>query len=351
MATALIQTTEAGLYCEAGDFFIDPWRPVARAVVTHGHSDHARRGSAHYLAARGSEAILRTRLGEDISLQTVPYGEPVMMNGVRVSLHPAGHLLGSAQVRVEHRGEVWVASGDYKVQPDRTCEPFEPVRCDVFITESTFGLPIYCWDSQDKVFAQIGDWWRGNQERGWTSVLLTYALGKAQRILANIDAGIGPILVHGTIPPLNAAYAAGGVKLPDCLYASLENAKTTNRRALVLAPPSAGASPWLRKFTPYSLAMASGWMQIRGTRRRRSMDRGFALSDHADWPGLMQAIRATGAHTIGVTHGYTRTMARWLGENGYRAWELKTEYAGELEEGGELAESETPAEPVAEDQP
>jgi len=284
------------------------------------------------LSAEGGEAILRVRLGADISLQTLPYGEVIRIGDTSVSLHPAGHLLGSSQVRVEHRGEVWVASGDYKTTADRTCVPFEPMRCHTFITESTFGLPIYRWRPQEEIFAEINAWWRANQERGWTSVLLCYALGKAQRVLAGVDPGIGPILLHGTIPPLNAAYAAGGIELPRAEYATLELAKATRGRALLLAPPSAIASPWLKKFEPASLAMASGWMAIRGARRRRAMDRGFVLSDHADWPGLQEAIRATGAERVGVTHGYIAPMVRWLTEQGLEAFAVETRYEGEVED-------------------
>ncbi|CAN5391819.1 ligase-associated DNA damage response exonuclease [soil metagenome] len=320
---------------------MDPWKPVDRAVITHAHSDHARWGSKNYLCSVTGKEVLRERLG-NVQIEAIPYGEKISMNGVAVSLHPAGHLLGSAQVRVEHRGEVWVASGDYKTQPDRTCEPFEVVRCNTFITESTFGLPIYRWRPETELFADLNDWWRANGERGWTSILFAYSLGKAQRVLGGIDPSIGPILVHGSIPRLNAAYARGGIQLPEAHHAQAENAKSAKGRALVIAPPSVGDSPWLKKFAPYSLAMASGWMQIRGTRRRRAMDRGFALSDHADWQGLLDTIKATGAETIGVTHGYTAPMVRWLQEQGWSAFRLPTLFEGEGDtevEGPEEAEA------------
>lgn len=327
----VLTMTEKGLYCPAGDFHIDPWGGVDRAVITHGHADHARWGSAVYVCAPTCRPILERRLS-GARIETMPFGEVRDVGGVRVSLHPAGHLLGSAQVRVEHRGEVWVVSGDYKTAPDRTCEPFEPIKCHTFITESTFGLPIYRWPEQESVYTEINEWWRRNQERGWTSVLFVYALGKAQRLLGGIDASIGPILLHGTIPPLNEAYARGGISLPHAEHATAENAKATKGRALVMAPPSALGTPWLKKFQPVSLAMASGWMQIRGTRRRRSMDRGFVLSDHADWPGLLGAIEATGAERIGVTHGYTRQMVRWLRSQGRDAFELQTRFEGEVDD-------------------
>ncbi|HWI82884.1 ligase-associated DNA damage response exonuclease [Ramlibacter sp.] len=327
----LIVQRPEGLYCPAGDFFIDPWRPVPRAVITHAHSDHARVGHGSYLASRAGEPVLRARLG-DIALQTLPYGERVVHHGVTLSLHPAGHVLGSAQVRLEHRGRVWVASGDYKVAPDPTCAPFEAVRCDVFITESTFGLPIYRWCPDDELFADINDWWSRNVLAGRASVLACYSFGKAQRILSGVDPSIGPIVVHGAVQPLNDAYRAAGVALPDTLHVTEVKDKADLRRALVVCPPSAAASPWLRRFGDASTAFASGWMQVRGTRRRGGWDRGFALSDHADWPGLLAAIDATGAQRIIVTHGSGPVLARFLGEHGLRGELFETEYGGDAVE-------------------
>ena len=320
-----------GLYCPPGDFYIDPWRPVARAVITHAHSDHARIGHGHYLAARAGESVLRTRLG-DVTLQTLPYGERIVHNGVTLSLHPAGHVLGSAQVRLEHGGQVWVASGDYKVAPDRTCAPFEPVKCDVFITESTFGLPIYRWCDDDEIFRDVNDWWSRNVVAGRASVLTCYSFGKAQRILSGVDPSIAPIIVHGAVEPLNRAYRAAGVALPETMMVPDVKDRADLKRALVICPPSAAASPWMRRFGDASTAFASGWMQIRGTRRRGGWDRGFALSDHADWPGLLGAIHATGAQRIIVTHGSVPVMVRHLGEIGLRAEAFETEYGGDVVE-------------------
>ncbi|WP_373424275.1 ligase-associated DNA damage response exonuclease [Variovorax boronicumulans] len=319
-----------GLYCPPGDFYIDPWRPVARAVITHAHSDHARIGHAHYLAHTDSAGTLRTRLGADIDLQTLPYGEAIDHHGVRLSLHPAGHVLGSAQVRLEHGGRVWVASGDYKTEPDGTCTPFEPVPCDTFITESTFGLPIYRWPTQAVLFAEIDAWWRANAEAGRASVLFCYAFGKAQRILHGVDASIGPIVVHGAVEPLNAVYRAAGVALPETVRVTDAGVDAALlKRSLVLAPPSAQGTPWMKRFGNYADAFASGWMQLRGTRRRRGVDRGFVMSDHADWPGLQQAIAGTGAERVFVTHGSVQVMVRWLTENGLDAQGFKTEYGDE----------------------
>jgi putative mRNA 3-end processing factor len=335
----LVALRPEGLYCTAGDFYIDPWRPVARAVITHAHADHARRGHAAYLAARDGEHVLRARLG-DIALETLAYGETKTIGAARVSLHPAGHVLGSSQVRIEHAGETWVVSGDYKVAPDPTCAPFEPVRCDAFISESTFGLPVYRWPTPAEVFAGLNAWWQANADAGRASVVFAYAFGKAQRILASVDPSIGPIVVHGAVAPLDAAYRASGVALPATHLVSEITDKAMLKRALVIAPPSAQNSPWMKRFGDYSDAFASGWMQLRGARRRRAVDRGLVLSDHADWPGLLQAIRGTGAERVFVTHGQVATMVRYLGEQGLDAQALATEFAGEIDD---AAESETVA--------
>jgi putative mRNA 3-end processing factor len=344
MAAAFLPTSSdlvvqrpEGLYCPPGDFYIDPWRPVARAIITHAHADHARVGHGHYLAAAPGEGVLRARLG-DIALQTLAYGERLVHHGVTVSLHPAGHVLGSAQVRLEHGGQVWVASGDYKVAPDRTCDPFEPVRCDVFITESTFGLPIYRWLPDEQIFADIDAWWLANAEAGRASVLMCYSFGKAQRILSGVSAGIGPIVVHGAVDPLNVAYRAAGVDLPPTLLATEVEDKAAFKRALVLCPPSAAAGPWIKRFGEFSDAFASGWMQLRGARRRGGYDRGFVLSDHADWPGLMGAIAATGAQRVIVTHGSIPVLVRHLTEQGLQAGAFQTEYGDERMDAVEKAE-------------
>jgi len=338
----LIVARPEGLYCPAGNFYLDPWRPVDRAVITHGHGDHARRGSRHYLAARPGEGILRRRLGADIDLDTLPYGETIDHHGVRVSFHPAGHVLGSAQVRLEYRGEVWVASGDYKLEDDGTCAPFEPVRCHAFITESTFGLPIYRWQPQAGIFTEINAWWRDNAAAARVSVLYCYAFGKAQRILSGLDPAVGPILAHGAVLPLTEAYRAAGVSLPDFHYAGTFADKARLQRAVVLAPPSAQSTSWLRRFGEFSDAFASGWMQLRGTRRRRGVDRGFALSDHADWPGLQSAIAATGAERVFVTHGYSSVMVRWLRDRGLDAQEFATEY-GEEDDSADIVQADNEA--------
>jgi putative mRNA 3-end processing factor len=329
---ALLRVNGNGLYCEAGDFYIDPWCPVDYAVTTHAHSDHARWGSAQYLTSQDGAAVLQARMGAEARIETLAYEAEITHNGVRISLHPAGHILGSSQVRVEHRGEVWVVSGDYKLEADRTCAAFEPVRCHTFITESTFGLPIYRWQPQAAIADEINRWWRSNQEQGLSSVIFAYSLGKAQRVLAALQPDTGPIYCHGAVQRLNTLYREGGVELPPTHYAAEAEKGTDWSRACVLAPPSAAGSTWLRRFNPVSTAFASGWMRIRGARRRRSLDRGFVLSDHADWPGLLSAIDATGAECVMVTHGYRAPLVRWLEEHGKQARALETRFEGEQDD-------------------
>ena len=302
---------EAGLYCPSGDFYIDPCEPVDRAVVTHAHSDHAFPGSRNYLTAADGEAILRARLGDEASIQSIRYGESLQMGGVAVSLHPAGHILGSAQIRLERAGEIWVVSGDYKLAPDPTCAPFETLRCHTFVTESTFALPIFRWPAPASTVDAIHSWWRANRDAGRTSVLFAYPLGKAQRVLAAIDRSIGPISAHPSIERYNAIYRVAGIKLPETAAAA--------PGALILAPPGA-----TERYTKASTAFVSGWMRIRGPRRRRSLDRGFVMSDHADWDGLLSAIDATGAETVWVTHGYRAPLVRWLEEHGRAAVSVDT---------------------------
>ncbi|MEO8351723.1 MAG: ligase-associated DNA damage response exonuclease [Chthoniobacteraceae bacterium] len=326
---SLLQVTSQGLYCAAGEFHIDPWKPVELAVTTHAHSDHARPGSAHYLCAEEGAGVLRERLGPAARIETLQYGASVERSGVRISLHPAGHILGSAQVRVEYRGEVWVVSGDYKVEAEPTCAPFEPVRCHTFISEATFGLPIYRWRPQAEVFNSINSWWRGNQAGKRTSVLFAYSLGKAQRLLAGLDPTVGPILVHASVSKLLPHYEAAGVRLPVTAPADAERVRAAKGTALVIAPSAADHSPWMRPFGDISTGFASGWMQVRGARRWRSLDRGFTLSDHADWNGLVSAIHATGAQRVLLTHGSTGPMVRWLGENGWEAGTLNTHFHGD----------------------
>ena len=321
----ILELTDSGLYCPPADIFIDPWRPVTNAVITHAHSDHARRGMKQYLAHHQSREVMKLRLGKDINLQTLGYGDPIQIQGVQISLHPAGHIPGSAQVRLEYQGKVAVVSGDYKVEDDGLSTPFEPVKCHEFVSECTFGMPIYDWEPQEDVFNQINDWWRSNAEQGLNSIIFAYSLGKAQRVLSHLQPEIGGIFVHGVIANTNEALVADGLALPNYIRVNQDLPKSSYKGAMIIAPPAVMNGPWLTKFAPYRTANCSGWMNVRGTRRRRAADRGFVLSDHADWEGLIQAIEATEAEKVYLTHGSTASFGRFLQEEkGINAVELQT---------------------------
>ena len=340
MRQNLLTETPTGLYCEPGGFYVDPWRPVDRAVITHAHADHARWGSKKYLGAETGKHVLRIRMGDKADLEFQPFGEPITVGGVTVTFHPAGHILGSAQVKIEKDGYSVVVSGDYKRQADATCQPFEPVQCNLFVTESTFGLPIYRWPDSQIVFDGINAWWQANQQAGKTSVLLAYSLGKAQRLMAGIDASIGPIYTHGAVEKLNAGYRASGVPIPDTTYVGEMPKGTDWSQSLIVAPPAAVGTSWAKRFGKMSVAMASGWMQIRGTRRRRAMDRGFILSDHVDWADMIQSINESEAEEIWVTHGYSSIVVRHLREQGINAKVVETEFTGETLMDDETTESD-----------
>lgn len=327
-STPVLTFTDRGIYCPDGDFHIDPWRPVARALITHAHADHARPGHGAYLSTTACAPVLRHRLG-NIALDSMAYGETRDIGGVRVSFHPAGHVPGSAQIRVERAGEIWVASGDYKTEPDGLSTPFEPIRCHSFITESTFGLPVFRWSPQAAIAAELNTWWAACRDAGRNAMLGAYSLGKAQRLLSMLDPGIGPILTHGAVEATNAVLRVQGCPLPDTVPVTPDLKAADHPGALILAPPAALGSAWARRFSPASTGFASGWMRLRGVRRRRSLDRGFAISDHADWDGLLGAIRATGADRILVTHGYSDIFARHLCDLGYDAAPVSTEFENE----------------------
>lgn len=333
----LLTFTDKGIYCPRAGVYLDPWKPVDRAIISHGHSDHAYAGHKKYLCTAEAMPVIKHRLYlQDTDLETLHYGESVSINGVSFSFHPAGHIPGSAQIRVEYQGDVWAFSGDYKLQHDGISAPFVPVRCRVYITESTFGLPVYKWKAQKDVFDAINEWWIRNQSEGKCSVITGYTLGKSQRILRNVDASIGKIFTHGAVDSINKIMRMQGIDLPEAPRVSDETPKDDLRGALIICPPSAVGSPWVRRFYPYSLGVASGWMKLRGTRRRRGADRGFVLSDHADWNELNIAIRETEAEKVYVTHGYSEIYAHWLNTQGIEAHEVKTRFEGEL---GEMAES------------
>ncbi|WP_437921352.1 ligase-associated DNA damage response exonuclease [Sphingobacterium sp. LRF_L2] len=310
---SLLTVNECGLYCKQGDFYIDPWKPVKTALITHGHSDHMRWGMAHYVCHHHTVPLLHLRLGADNSVQGVAYEEVMEFKGVKVSFHPAGHIIGSAQIRMEYQGEVWLFTGDYKLEADGVSQPYSLVKCDHFITESTFGLPIYNFPSHSSVYGDINSWWKANREGGLNTVLLGYALGKAQNILAHADVNLGPVFLHGAVDNVNKALEEVGYRFVGTRITA-DIKRDAIRGALVVAPPSAMDTPWLRSLHPYRIAMCSGWMQLRGARRRKGVDRGFVLSDHCDWRQLNQAVVQTGAREVYVTHGYEHNFSKWVRE-------------------------------------
>lgn len=324
----ILQLTTTGLYCPAGGFHIDPWKQVATAVITHAHSDHARSGMGVYVCSATGEALLRQRVGKGVNLTALPFGQAHGIGDVTVSLHPAGHILGSSQVRIEHKGQVAVVTGDYNsTHSHLAAEPFEPVACDLLITESTFGLPIYKWPDSSEVMRDIHAWWRTNQELGRTSILPCYPLGKTQRILSSLDADIGPIAVVGAACGFLPLYEAAGVSFPPVHELTEATVPLLRGQGLVLISFAGKEPALLKRLEPHSHGAASGWMQIRGVRRSRDFDRGFVLSDHSDWNGLLRCIRASGAKRVGVTHGQTDLFARYLREvEGLDAFPVPTHF-------------------------
>jgi putative mRNA 3-end processing factor len=328
----LLKETAHGLYCPGGDFYVDPWAPVPRALITHAHGDHARPGSAAYLSTPETATLLTRRLGPDITAESITCGEPRRIGDVTVSFHPAGHVLGSAQIRIEGAEGVWVIAGDYKRAADPTCAPFEPLACDTFITESTFGLPIYRWDEIAAVMRDVLAWWMANEESRKTSVIFCYTLGKAQRLLAELARLTDrPVFVHGMMLGMIDAYRECGVALPDVrtVIESSGRSRPSFAGELVLAPLSARGTPWMRRLGTHSDAFASGLMRVRGVRRQRAYDRGFVISDHADWPALLETIRDTGASRVLATHGHADALARHLTAQGLDAGTLRTAWEGE----------------------
>ncbi len=329
MAKPLISFTSKGLFCEQGDFFIDPWKPVDKALVTHAHADHSYAGMKQYLAHKLSAPIMKHRLGKNISVQEVEYSEKLSINGVKVSFHPAGHIPGSAQIRVENKGEIWVISGDYKTYDDGISTAYEAVKCHHFITESTFGLPVFNWPEPETVHADMNQWWQRCNELGQTPFIFAYSLGKAQRVLANLNPENGTILTHAAVDNTNQLLAKHGIQLPPTSVVTPEMEVKKIKNPIVVAPPGALNSSWQKRFNKPVTSVASGWAQLRGMRRRRNTDKSFVLSDHADWNGLNQAVKASESKNIYVTHGYTQIFTKYLNEQGYNAQIVKTEFTGE----------------------
>ena len=311
-----------GLYCPPGDFFIDPVRPVPRALITHGHSDHARSGHGAVLATRQTLDIMALRYGPDFagSTQAAEIGEAIDLNGVRVVFHPAGHVLGSAQIAVSYNGTCIVASGDYKRRPDPTCEAFEPIPCDVFITEATFGLPVFRHPTDGHEIAKLMKSVEQFPERA--HLVGAYALGKAQRVIRLIrDAGYDrPIFIHGALSKLCDYYESQGVDLGPIEAATIEaGSKRDFAGAIVVGPPSAFADRWSRRFPDPVSCFASGWMRIRQRAKQRGVELPLILSDHADWDELTRTITETGAREVWVTHGREEALVRWCELNGIAA--------------------------------
>jgi len=331
----LLQFNEKGIYCAAADVYLDPWKPVEKAIISHGHADHSRWGHKAYITHHINVPIIKHRLGE-INVTGKEWGETFKIKNVKFSLHPAGHIIGSSQIRVEHKGEVWVFTGDYKTEDDGIATPYEPIKCHTFITECTFGLPAFKWRPQSEVFNDINTWWSDNKAEGKTSVIFGYSLGKAQRLLRYLDTDIGKIYTHGAIENMTEVIRPLS-PMPETTRVTRETKKEELLGNIVVAPPSAHGSTWIRKMVPYVTASASGWMTFRGARRRRAIDKGFVLSDHCDWQGLLESIEATGAEKIISTHGYTDIFTRYLLEQGYDARTEATQYEGEL---GEETEKE-----------
>ncbi|WP_340153231.1 ligase-associated DNA damage response exonuclease [uncultured Marivirga sp.] len=328
--SSLLQFTNKGIYCAKGEFYIDPWRPVKKALITHGHADHSRPGHRYYLAHPQSKHIMQQRLGHDIQIETIDYNSNILINGVKVSFHPAGHIPGSAQIRLEFKGKVAVVSGDYKLEDDGLSTPFDSVKCHEFVTETTFGLPIYQWKPQNETFGEINTWWRKNKEEGKTSVIFAYALGKAQRIMKNVDTKIGEIYTHGAVENATEALRVTGLDLPETIKITNDIPKKNYAGNLVIATPASIGTPWMKKLAPYSTGIASGWMMLRGTRRRKAADRGFVLSDHADWNGLLEAVKLSEAQTVYSTHGYSNVFTKYLKEEkGLNAISLNSQIEGE----------------------
>tara|TARA_B100000953_G_scaffold300029_1_gene302510 strand:- start:4923 stop:5939 length:1017 start_codon:yes stop_codon:yes gene_type:complete len=327
MKTPLLAFNDKGIYCAQADVYLDPWRPVDKAIISHGHADHSRWGHKKYITQHSNIPIIKHRLG-DINVNGKDWSETFTINNVKFSFHPAGHIIGSAQIKVEYKGEVWVFTGDYKTEDDGVATPYEPVKCHSFITECTFGLPAFKWQPQDEVFAEINNWWQQNQSDGRTSVIFGYSLGKAQRLLKYLDTSIGKIYTHGAIENMTEVLRPQ-LEMPKTTRITRDIKKEEIKGNIVVAPPSAHGTPWIKKMVPYVTASASGWMTFRGARRRRAIDRGFVLSDHCDWQGLLSSIKETGAEKIICTHGYTDIFSRYLREIGYDARTEQTQYEEE----------------------
>ncbi len=329
MKNALLTFTPRGIYCKRADTYIDPWKPVHRAIITHGHADHARYGNANYLAHKDTCSIMKVRLGAN-NYVPFEFGDSVYINGVKFSFFPAGHLLGSAQIKVEYKGEIWVSTGDYKLENDLISLPWEPIKCHSLITECTFGLPVYNWESNEALKIELVQWIQQNRSEGLNSVLIGYSLGKAQRLLKMIEDIDVPIYCHGAVENMNEVHRQSGIILPPTFRPDSDQKKFND--CIIVAPTSVMGTPWLRKFKPYKICFASGWMALRGARRRKAVDKGLIISDHVDWKGLKTVMETCEPEKVICTHGYTDIYAAYLNSVGIEAVTEKTHFETDNED-------------------
>ncbi|MDZ4709369.1 MAG: ligase-associated DNA damage response exonuclease [Saprospiraceae bacterium] len=314
----LLTFTAKGIYCPRADVYIDPHKPVSRALITHGHSDHAILGHRYYLCTALTAAILKYRLGSFIQIQTVEYAQPVLINQVRFSFHPAGHIPGSAQIRVSYLDEIWVVTGDYKTEVDEICEAYELIPCHTLITETTFALPVYQWKPQKQIIREILEWYNYNLNSGQTTVLLAYALGKSQRLIHHIPADI-PVYTHGSVEQTTEVLRKAGLGLRPTIPVSSRVSKKEIQKGITIAPSSVLNSLWIRSLVNPVTATISGWMALINNRKKQAADHGFTLSDHVDWPSLNEVIKQSGTQKVFATHGYTSLYVDWLCSRGYDA--------------------------------
>lgn len=321
---SLLQLTSRGIYCHVADVYLDPIQKVSNAIISHGHGDHIKAGCKNHLCTESALPVIQHRLANpDAVFQGIPYGRSVYINGVSFTFYPAGHIIGSAQIKVEYQGEIWVYTGDFKIENDGLAEEFEPVPCHHLITESTFGLPLFRWKKQESVYDEINQWWAENRKNGITSVISAYALGKSQRLIHGLDTSIGPVICHATIQQTHQIIRNQGFHLPHTYSFSRQTPKELLKGVLVIAPPPVCEGSWINKFAPFEIASVSGWMTLEKRRISGQHKKSFVLSDHADWDALNKAVEYSGAENIYTTHGYVDQFARHLSGKGYNAQVLE----------------------------
>lgn len=321
MIAPLLISTQGGIYCQRADVYIDPSRSCKEAIITHAHSDHARGGMDLYHATVQTADLMRSRISSNLNIQEYVYGGGFVKNEVKFSFHCAGHVLGSAQIRVEYQNEVWVVTGDYKIEDDGVSGAYEQLQADHFITESTFALPVFKWEKQSDVFKKMNNWWSCNAKENIFSIIYAYSLGKAQRVLSGLSAEIGEIYVHPSVHKINKIYEKHGVVFPKTT--SITGQKSLSQQGLLISPMGITKTENISQIKKYEEAFASGWMMFKGIKNRRSFDMGFALSDHVDWDDLNRAVLESKASCVYPVHGYTKIYSRYLNEKGIKTGDLK----------------------------